>query len=279
MDLSAHQQEFRSKGYTVIRDFMTRSEIALLKRRSAEICEAHDITEHKTVFTTDREKRKAELDANRYFLESDLTIRCFLEEGAFDSKGELAQALTQSVNKIGHALHRLDPVFASFSQSQKIRAVARALGLAAPQIRQSMYIFKQPRIGGRVDWHQDASFFFTEPGSVITFWFALDDAHLKNGCLFVLPGGQNFPLKERFIRTEDRVEMIAKDEKPWPQPDEAVPLEVKAGTLICFHGQMPHFSNANRSDTARHAFTLHVTDGACEYSRDNWIQDPDPVGL
>lgn len=28
----------------------------------------------------------------------------------------------------------------------------------------------------------------------------------------------------------------------------------------------------NRSDVSRHAYTLHVVDGAAQYARENWLQ-------
>ena len=34
-------------------------------------------------------------------------------------------------------------------------------------------------------------------------------------------------------------------------------------TLIVLHGQLPHLSGPNRSPKSRHAYTLHVIDGAC----------------
>jgi phytanoyl-CoA hydroxylase len=135
-----------------------------------------------------------------------------------------------------------------------------------------MYIFKQPGIGGEVGWHQDASFFDSTPISVTTFWFALEDATLINGCLWVQPGGHRGPLRERFERNGDAVTMQKLDATPWPDRHSAVPLEVKAGTLVVFHGLLPHYSAANRSAHSRHAYTLHVTDGRSAYAPTNWIQ-------
>src|SRR6218665_1271866 len=36
--------------------------------------------------------------------------------------------------------------------------------------------------------HQDATYLFTEPLSVLGFWMALDDASAENGCLSFIPG-------------------------------------------------------------------------------------------
>jgi len=58
------------------------------------------------------------------------------------------------INKTGHALHFLDPVFTAYSQSPKVKELVRSLGYRDPVLPQSMYIFKQGKIGGEVTSHQ-----------------------------------------------------------------------------------------------------------------------------
>ena len=48
---------------------------------------------------------------------------------------------------------------------------AKAIGFKDPLLLQSMYIFKQPKIGGEVVCHQDSTFLITEPESTVGFWF------------------------------------------------------------------------------------------------------------
>ena len=132
--------------------------------------------------------------------------------------------------------------FAAFSHGPRLAAVARSVGLDDPLVLQSMYIFKQPGIGGEVRWHQDATFFDSTPISVTTFWFALEDATIENGCLWVEPGGHRGPLRERFLRDGDHITMEKLDATPWPDNSTAVPIEAAAGTLVCFHGLLPHYS-------------------------------------
>jgi len=262
------QARYQRDGYIVIPDFKRAEEIACLRRRAEAIVDAFDPTESRAIFTT-RDQMRA---SDAWFLGSDNTVRCFFEEEAFDADGRLKQAKALSINKIGHAMHDLDPVFSAFTRDPKLAAVARDLGLAQPQVWQSMYIFKQPGIGGEVRWHQDATFFDSTPISVTTFWFALEDATVDNGCLWAEPGGHRGPLRERFLRDGDRVIMEKLDATPWPDNSTAVPLEAKAGTLVCFHGLLPHYSAPNRSPMSRHAFTLLATDAGTAYSPRNWIQ-------
>ncbi len=271
--LTAEQKkQFEDNGYVVLPDFKSHTELAALKARANTIAAGHDFDASKDVFSTHAQRGPQADREQNYFLGSANEIRCFFEEKAFGADGALVQPLAQSINKIGHAMHDLDDVFSDFSHSEKLAELAADVGLGQTQIWQSMYIFKQPRIGGQVDWHQDASFFKTTPQSVTTFWFAIDDATLKNGCLWVEPGGHKSPLRQKFIRDGRQTKLIDLDDTPWPDTDCAIPVEVKAGTLVCFHGFLPHCSAANISDKARHAYTLHVTDAACDYAPQNWIQ-------
>jgi phytanoyl-CoA hydroxylase len=261
-------QRFHQDGFLALPDFKTSGQIAALRARAAKLVSDFDPSSSKTIFTTNEQVRAVD----RYFLDSATRSSCFFEEEAFDAAGHLKQAKALSINKIGHAMHDLDPVFDAFSRGAALHALAQDLGLAQPQLWQSMYIFKQPGIGGEVGWHQDATFFDSTPISVTTFWFALEDATLGNGCLWVQPGGHRGPLRERFVRAGDVVSMEKLDATPWPDRTTALPLEVRAGTLVVFHGLLPHYSAPNRSAQSRHAYTLHVTDARTAYASSNWIQ-------
>ena len=264
----SQKQQYQRDGYIVIPNFKSADEIARLRERALQIVAEFDPSAAAGVFTT----KEQEKTTDDYFLGSDNTIRCFFEEEAFGPDGQLKQDKALSINKIGHAMHDLDPVFRAFTADPRLVMVARNLGLEDVKVWQSMYIFKQPGIGGEVRWHQDATYFDTTPISVTTFWFALEDATLENGCMWAEPGGHRSPMRERFIRNGDQVRVEKLDSTPWPDDSTAVPLECKAGSLVCFHGLLPHYSAPNRSAFSRHAYTLHATDGRTAYSPQNWIQ-------
>jgi phytanoyl-CoA hydroxylase len=265
----AQQLRYQADGFLVLPGFKSAAEVAALRQRAGEIVEAFDADSHRAIFSTSDQARRAASDA---FLASAEGVQCFFEEEAFDDQGRLRQAKALSINKIGHAMHDLDPVFAAFSRGPALAELAADLGLVQPQLWQSMYIFKQPGIGGEVKWHQDASFFDTTPSTVTGFWFALEDATVDNGCLWMQPGGHRGPLRERFVREGDAVRMEALDATPWPDMSTAVPVPAEAGTLVVFHGLLPHWSAPNRSDRSRHAYTLHATDGRAVYAGHNWLQ-------
>jgi phytanoyl-CoA hydroxylase len=271
MELSRTQRDaFERDGYLVIPGVKSADEIAALRERAEAIVEAFDEREPMTIFTTADERTKSDA----YFLTSGATIRCFFEAEAFDTHGRLAQPKARSINKIGHAMHDLDPVFARFSHDPALQDIAAGIRLARPLVYQSMYIFKQPNIGGEVRWHQDATYFVTDPVSVTTFWFALEAADTTNGCLWVQPGGHRTPLREQFRAAAGRATLDRLDPTPWPDQTSAVPVEVEPGTLVVLHGLLPHYSAPNRSPRSRHAYTLHAVDASAPYAATNWLQRP-----
>ena len=269
--LTPYQQSaYQQQGWLVLPNFKPAAELAALRERAAQMVEAFDTDAHRAIFSTSDQARRS---TAREFLASAEGIQCFFEPEALDAAGRLQVPKAQAINKIGHALHELDPVFERFSRNPELAELASDLGLHAPQVWQSMLIFKQPGIGGEVKWHQDASFFDTTPSTVTGFWFALEDATLDNGCLWAQPGGHRSPLRERFVRhADDRLTMQALDATAWPDTRSAVPLEVAAGSLVLLHGLLPHWSAANRSARSRMAYSLHATDGHTPYAAHNWLQ-------
>lgn len=267
--LKAEQLERMERdGFLVLEDFVSPASCDELRRRASRLVEDFDPAGSFSIFSTHEQNRKSDL----YFLESGDKIRFFFEEDAFLNDGRLRQPKERSINKIGHALHDLDQVFDSFSRTEKLSRLVADLGITSPLLVQSMYIFKQPEVGGEVICHQDSTFLYTEPASVIGLWFALEDATRENGCLWAVPGGHRLGLKSRFVRApEGGTRMEVYDRSPWPL-DNLVPLEVNKGTLIVLNGHLPHLSYANRSAKSRHAYTLHVIDGACHYPADNWLR-------
>jgi phytanoyl-CoA hydroxylase len=260
--------QYEREGFLVLPNFVSQSSCDRLRVRAEELVRDFDPSGVVSVFST-REQMRTSDD---YFLESGDKIRFFFEEDAFNSDGTLRQSKQQSINKIGHALHDLDPVFEEYSRTSEIKQLVSDLGIEDGLLLQSMYIFKQPRIGGEVTCHQDATFLYTEPLRLVGLWFALEDATIENGCLWAIPGGHQWGLKSKFLRAEGggtRVEII--DNSPWPE-DQAKPLEVEKGTLIVLHPLLPHLSRENRSAKSRHAYTLHVIDADSKYPESNWLQ-------
>ena len=255
-------------GFLALEGFMPVARCEELMTRAAELLEIAVDPTVVSVFSTQEQTRTSD----EWFLGSGDKVRAFFEEDE------------QSVNKLGHALHDLDPVFDRFSRTPELAAAARAIGFEDPLLLQSMYIYKSPHVGGEVTCHQDATFLYTEPVSVVGFWFALEDATVDNGCLWAQPGGHRGPLRRRFAREggdRDGTRFEVLDEAPLPVggSDELEPIEAPAGTLVVLHGLLPHWSGPNRSSASRHAYSVHCIEASATYPADNWLRRPASLPL
>ena len=261
-------QAWHQEGLLVIEDFASLDQCRELIFTADRLVEDFDEEEAAAIFSTTSQQHAA----SAYFETSGDKIRCFFEEGAFNDKGKLVVPKSRAINKIGHALHDLNPVFECFSYQSRLANLVAQLGISEPQWLQSMLIFKQPAIGGEVTWHQDGSFLYTVPQTVIGFWFALEDATIENGCLWVLSGQHKNGLRSRFRRINGQLQTETLPEAPSFDENDGTPLEVAAGTLVVLHGALPHYSEANRSSKSRYAYTLHAISGTAHYPADNWLQ-------
>ena len=144
-----------------------------------------------------------------------------------------------------HFPHKLSPLFADALRHPAIVPVL--VDLLSPDVKcmQSMAFVKSEGKPGQA-WHQDEQFIPTRDRSLTAAWIALDDATVRNGCLWAIPGshrrGVLYPLKEqrdeRFDCSREAYELPYDD-------DDAVPLEVSAGDVVLFDGYLLHRSLPN----------------------------------
>lgn len=266
----AQRKRFAEDGFVVLEAAFDSEALAPVRTAVRRLVQRFDPRRDHAVFSTrDRDSGRDEA-----FFRSAETVAWFLEEEAVDEDGRLRSPADRCLNKIGHALHDHVPEIGAFARGAPLVSALRLLGHDRSRLWQSMVIFKQPRIGGEVRWHQDASYLLTTPPSVIGCWLALEDADLGNGCLLVQPGGHRSPLRERYrVDWETRKGSLETlDETPWPERADAQALEVPAGSLVLFSDLLPHASAANRSPRSRTAMTFHFADADTPWHPDNWLQ-------
>lgn len=115
-------------------------------------------------------------------------------------------------------------------------------------------VFKSPGDERPYDWHQDNGFGPLEPDTTISCWMALDDIHEQNGCLWIIPGShKDGRLEHRAERDRERIAVVEDEEK-------AIPVLLKAGECIFFHGDLLHKSKGNSTNKVRRAFFFRYAD-------------------
>jgi phytanoyl-CoA hydroxylase len=178
---------------------------------------------------------------------------CRGERGAVDgvqppAAGEPDQLVVRRYLCI-HFPHKLSALMRrTVAHPVVVDALTQVIG---PDVKamQSMLFIKSEGKPGQA-WHQDELFIPTRDRSLTAAWIALDDATVENGCLWVLPGshrpGVLYPDRDQHDPRFD-CEVEAYD---FPYRDQdAVPVEVPAGSVVIFNGYLLHRSLPN---TGRH---------------------------
>ncbi len=150
-----------------------------------------------------------------------------------------------------HHPHKLSAVIRqALSHERIVDALTRVVGPNVKAVQSMLFIKAEGRPGQ--PWHQDEFFIPTRDRSLTAVWVALDDATVENGCLWVLPGshrrGVLYPDRDqddpRFDCSIEAYDFPYRDE-------DAVPVEVPAGSAVIFNGYLLHRSLPN---TGRHGY-------------------------
>ncbi|KAH8083794.1 phytanoyl-CoA dioxygenase [Cristinia sonorae] len=268
---------FYRDGYLVIPGFLSQQDTSVLLTRAKQLLQDFSLEDHPlTKFTTGDDNHVGD----DYFLTSGDKIRYFLEESAVVD-GKLVREKEKAVNKIGHGLHELDPVFREATLGNPaIKAVARDLKFHHdPVALQSMIICKQTEIGGEVPEHNDSTFLYTNPPTALGFWIALEKCTPENGALSFLPGSHlTTPIAKRFVRMPTGgtgfEELISPENVPNRTAGKYILEACLPGDLVVIHGSVLHKSERNTSPHTRFAYTFHMIESPpyAEYDEKNWLQ-------
>ncbi|WP_392537288.1 phytanoyl-CoA dioxygenase family protein [Legionella sp. 227] len=194
------------------------------------------------------------------------------------------------VNRIGHGMH----LFEKYSMMQQtvyknsmLKLIFKGIGFRKPICHLSVYIPKHPHgLGSEVRPHQESTFAYTEPTSVVVLWLALEDASIVNGCMYGVMGSNRWPLKwvSRVNHQLKTRQFEALNDVHIPDFVSEnycyTPLEVKAGDALLFHGNFVHCSPINNSSYSRKALSFQFIETlGVNYPKSNWLQPPNRVYL
>lgn len=142
-------------------------------------------------------------------------------------------------------------------------------------------IFKEARLGGAWEWHQDYGYWYDQGflfPSMISAFISLDPATKENGCLKVLQGSHKLGrLNHGKVGNQtginpSRIEQVNRMFK-------LVDCEMEAGSVLFFHCNLLHSSAANESDRDRRSFIVCYNAWSNPQMAENTIirRDPCPI--
>jgi phytanoyl-CoA hydroxylase len=206
-----NQHQYEQDGYAVLADALSAGEVQALRDEAVRICRGE-------LGAVDGVRRAADDEPDEQVVREYLCI---------------------------HFPHKLsDLMHTTLAHPAVVDALT---GIIGPNVKamQSMLFIKSEGKPGQA-WHQDELFIPTRDRSLTAAWIALDDATVENGCLWVLPGshrrGVLYPDRDHHDPRFD-CEVEAYD---FPYRDEdAVAVEVAAGSVVVFNGYLLHMSLPN----------------------------------
>ena len=114
-------------------------------------------------------------------------------------------------------------------------------------------VFKGPDGKAQFPWHQDDGYTSVTPSPYLTLWLALNDATVENGCIWVLPGSQKSGLAKHVPSPIGLVCHSLDD------PDQGVPVPLRAGSIAAFQSLTMHKSGVNHSTAVRKAYIIQYS--------------------
>lgn len=106
---------------------------------------------------------------------------------------------------------------------------------------------KSPEFGSPVEWHQDWAFYPHTNDDLLAVGVPIDDMLLENGCLLAIPGSHRGPVLDH----HQNGAFVGAITDPAFKPDQAVPIELRAGGISIHHARTLHGSAPNTSSRPR----------------------------
>ena len=211
------------------------------------------------------DEQRQQLDENGYFILENVFTQAEMDALARQIEAHqkrheerLAAVGTEGISRAkeisftSHLAEQDDNVRA-FATRPEFAAIATQLLAPDIDLYWNQSVFKGPEGEKEFPWHQDDGYTPVTPSPYLTLWLALNDATTDNGCIWVLPGSHK---KGLVAHTPSPIGLVchASDD-----PDQGVPVPVKAGSVAVFWSLTMHKSGVNRSKGPRKAYILQYS--------------------
>ncbi|RFM34692.1 phytanoyl-CoA dioxygenase family protein [Chitinophaga silvisoli] len=201
---------YKELGYVVVPDLFTSDEIASLKKETADIFRG----------------------------------RRGVIEGMLDTDDSIGDEDVLKQYVAIHFPHKLSPVIYKSLFHKGIVDVLTKIISPNVKCMQSMLFVKGPGKAGQ-SWHQDEFYIPTRDRTLTGVWIAIDDATVENGCLWIIPGKPGYIMRRVDNSSNEYADVDTVDVSSFA--GEAIPVQVKSGSVVFFHGYTLHSSLRNKT--------------------------------
>lgn len=280
--------KFKNEGYLVIENFINSDQCSKLYDEAGKIIENvidKEDLENVPVFPFIAKEKPPSKSDFEYFMESGTGVKLFLNKQEFATESHTdtaarAKVIRRRANRIGHALHALNPVFKEVTFSGEVKDVVKSLDFEKPIVCQSMYLMMQSPVGPTSTGHQTSSFVIVEPCKLVNFWIAVTDCTPDNGCLELIPGShKKGAIENKFIRNPNQQEynegklFVYTAENPKYEDNEYKQVPLKPGSLLLMDGYLIHRATNCTVHDPRNVYAFHVYDSdKAKFSKKNWLK-------
>jgi ectoine hydroxylase-related dioxygenase (phytanoyl-CoA dioxygenase family) len=282
-------EKYDNDGYLVLENFFTSTQCENLSKEVNKIIGDTLATEDADkipVFPSFKDLKTISHEDMNYFLGSANRVRLFMKKKYQPQRGSNQVKVAEiraNANKIGHALHALNPLFKEATFSQNSKNIVKSLNYKKPIVCQSVYVLKSEFSSPDAPGHQDSTFVHVEPDTLIGLWVAIEETTEENGCLKVIPGSHKDGVQRKFIvglnNKSEKVACYTADPVNYDQ-NRWISVPVKAGSAILLNGAVVHKSTSNKSPVSRDVYAFHVYDAdKSTFSKDNWMNYSDDTFL
>jgi len=166
-------------------------------------------------------------------------------------------------------MHKFDVASMEWLLSDRIAGSVELL-LGEPALAaQTMLYFKPAGARGQA-LHQDQYYLRAAPGTCVAAWMALDEIDEANGCLMVVPRSHKLPIL--CVDKADTTRSFTDVGVDVPPEMDVVPVRMKPGDVLFFHGQLIHGSYPNTThDRFRRSLIAHFINSSAEKVADYYF--------
>ncbi|BBM81668.1 phytanoyl-CoA dioxygenase family protein [Candidatus Uabimicrobium amorphum] len=259
VNLTSQQIEhYREKGYMVIENLLSVQE---LKKWSQVINRAIE-KRGQNLLPFGRARcavRDQRIKTTRTLRSTLRSIKRFLykNKNVIQKKPSTGQGKPQLVQEYANLWEDV-PEYRELILDKRIGKMAVELeGISSVRVWTEKVLFK-PAWGDPSPWHADVPYSSYDSHHSPTFWIALEDATLRNGCMHYLPGshklrGFELPKIDRNLGSH-----VGTFFQLFPQYKdmESVAVELKAGSCVVHNSLIVHGAGANMTSHTRKAVNI-----------------------